>query len=164
MQKQEAIKDELAEARVRVLEVVRELDREEWTHPVYVHEEETKWTAGDVLRHLVWAEGGMLRMMRQVKEGGTGVPEDFEIDRYNAKGIKKLKEKMPAELLEMMEQNRQQVLAFIDGLAAEDWEKEGRHGSLRVMTIEEVLETIAAHEAQHLEDLREALGRLGSKE
>ena len=131
MQKKEAIKDELAAARERVLEVVRELDREEWTHPVYAHEEETKWTAGDVLRHLVWAEGGMLRMMRQVKEGGTGVPEDFEIDRYNARGIEKLKKKMPAELLEMMDQ------------------------------IEEVLETIAAHEAQHLEDLREALGRVG---
>lgn len=161
MEKQEAVKQKLAETRERLLAVARELDREEWSHPVYVHDDETKWTAAELLRHLVWAEGGMLRMMRQVKEGGTGVPEDFEIDRYNAKGVEKLGDKMPAELMEMMAENRQQVLAFIDTLDADDWEKEGRHGSLRIMTIEEVLETIAAHEAQHLEDLREALGRVG---
>jgi hypothetical protein len=52
---------------------------------------------------------------------------------------------------------------LIDGLAEEDWQKEGRHGSMQMMTIEEVVETIAEHEAQHLADLREALGRIGSK-
>ena len=156
-----ALKEKLAETRQELMEVARELDRQEWSHPVYAHDEEVQWTAGDLLRHLVWAEGGMLRMIQQVKEGGGGVPDDFDLDRYNASGVKKLKDKVPAELLAIMEKNRQQLLAFIEGLAPEDWQKEGRHGSGRMMTIEEVVEMIAGHEAQHLEDLRRALGEIG---
>lgn len=161
MAQHEALKEKLAETRQELMEVARELDRQEWSHPVYAHDEEVQWTAGDLLRHLVWAEGGMLRMIQQVKEGGSGVPDDFDLDRYNAGGVRRLKDKMPAELLALMEKNRQQLLAFMEGLAPEDWQKEGRHGSGQVMTIEEVVETIAGHEAQHLADLRRALGEIG---
>lgn len=161
MEKHEALIERLAETRQELLEVARELDQAEWSHPVYVHGEETAWTAGDLLRHLTWAEGGMLRMMQQVKEGGTGVPEDFDLNRYNARGVEKLKDKMPAELLAMMDKNREQLLAFMEGLAPEDWQKEGRHGSGRMMRIEEVVEMIASHETQHLDDLRRALGEIG---
>jgi hypothetical protein len=111
----------------------------------------------DLLRHLVWAEGGMLRLMRQIRAGEEGVPADFDLNRYNASGINKLKDQMPADLLVRLEQNRGDLLSFVEALEEGDWEKKGRHGSLRIMTIKEILELVASHEEQHLSDMRHAL-------
>lgn len=152
-----AIMEKLAATRADLVRVARDLNQESWTHPVYSHGEETKWTTMDLLRHLVWAEGGMLRLMRQIRAGEEGVPADFDLDRYNAAGISKLKEEMPADLLLRLEQNRNDLVAFVNTLEEGDWEKRGRHGSMRIMTIQEILEMVADHEAQHLADLREAL-------
>lgn len=151
------IMEKLAATRADLVRVARDLDGESWTHPVYSHGEEKEWSAMDLLRHLVWAEGGMLRLMRQIRAGEEGVPADFDLDRYNAAGIGKLKEELPADLLLRLEQNRNDLLAFVSTLEEGDWEKRGRHGSLRIMTIQEILEMVADHEAQHLADLREAL-------
>jgi hypothetical protein len=156
----EIMLERLAATRAELVAVVRELDRETWTQPVYAHGQENEWSAMDLLRHLAWAEGGMLRLVRQIRAGEDGVPADFDLDRYNASGVSKLKQEMPAELLQRMAQNRQELLDFIDSLEADDWEKKGRHGSLRMMSIREICEEIAAHEAQHLADMRQRL-RLG---
>lgn len=155
--RKERITAQLAATRAELLSVARDLDRETWTQPVYAHGDERDWSAMDLLRHLVWAEGGMLRLMQQIRAGEEGVPEDFDLDRYNASGVKKLKDEMPAELMQRLDDNRQQLLAFVDSLAADDWEKQGRHGSLQIMTIAEILDLIAAHEAGHLADLRHVI-------
>lgn len=151
------ITQKLAATRAELLEVTRDLDRETWTQPVYAHGKETEWSAMDLLRHLAWAEGGMLRLMRQIQAGEEGVPADFDLDRYNASGVKKLKDEMPAELMERLENNRHQLLDVVDTLEADDWEKKGRHGSLHILTIREILEVIADHEAEHLQDLRQVI-------
>ncbi len=151
------IMDKLAATRAEVIKVCRELDWDSWTHPVYAHGETNEWTAMDLLRHLVWSEGGMLRLMRQIRAGEEGVPADFDLDRYNASGIARLKEETPADLLLRLEQNRDALIAFVESLEEGDWEKRGRHGSMRIMTIQEILEMIADHEAQHLADLRRVL-------
>lgn len=149
--------ERLAASRAELVEACRELDRDTWTQPVYAHGEENEWTAMDLLRHLVWAEGGMLRLMKQIRAGEEGAPADFDLDRYNASGVRKLKDEMPADLLLRLEQNRRDVLAFVDSLEEGDWPKKGRHGSLRIMTIREILEQIARHEEEHLRDLRRVL-------
>jgi len=149
--------EKLAATRADLVKVARELDWDSWTHPVYSHGGEKEWSAMDLLRHLVWAEGGMLRLMRQIRAGEEGAPADFDLDRYNAAGVNKLKDEMPADLLLRLEKNRNELLAFVESLEEGDWEKKGRHGSLRIMSIREILERIADHEAQHLADLREAL-------
>ncbi|MDT8306325.1 MAG: DinB family protein [Anaerolineae bacterium] len=153
----EQIKQKLATTRADLLAVTRDLDRETWTQPVYAHADETEWSAMDLLRHLAWAESGMLRLMRQIRAGEEGVPPDFDLDRYNASGVNKLKDEMPAELLQRLENNRQQLLDFVNTLGPDDWDKKGRHGSLRILTIGEILEVIADHEAEHLHDLGQVI-------
>src|SRR5690606_5225642 len=151
------IMEKLAATRADLVKVARELDWDSWPHPVYGHGGEKEWSAMDLLRHLAWAAGGMLRLRRQIRAGEEGAPADFDLDRYNAAGVNKLKDEMPADLLLRLEKNRNELLAFVESLEEGDWEKKGRHGSLRIMSIQEILERIADHEAQHLADLREAL-------
>lgn len=152
-----AVVKKLEETREAFFELSHRLEEADWTRPIYTHGE--TWTAGDVLRHLTDAESGMLGTMRNILEGGGGVPEDFDLDRWNRSRVAKAKEKTPAELLAQMEENRKLLLAFVEELEPEDLDKKGRHASLRIMSIEEILHQIADHERQHMADVRQALER-----
>lgn len=154
--RKQALRGKLDRCREATIDMIQQMDPEDWTHLVY-SSHATDWTARDVLRHLVWAEGGMLRLMKNIRDGGSGAGEDFDQDAYNARGIAKLEDKMPADLMAMMHDNRKQVLAFMEELDDADWEKTGRHGSMGIMSIEQICEQIAIHEQEHLADLRQAL-------
>lgn len=149
--------EKLAQTRNDLLQFAQTLRKSDWTQPVYSHDE--AWTILDLLRHLTWAEGGMARLIRQIRQGQEGVPGDFDLDRYNERGIRKLADKTPAELLEMMSQNRQWILQMLQELDREEWQLQGRHGSLRIMTVAEIFELIATHERRHLDEMRRALER-----
>ena len=148
------LKAKLAENRAALWAILQDLTDEQWETAVY--SEQTVWTVSDIARHLEGAERSMITLMAQIREGGAGVPPDFDLARWNASRLKKAKEKRPSELLAGMEKNRAELLAFMDSLTAADWQKKGRHGSLRIMTIEETCRVIADHEATHMNDIKGA--------
>lgn len=149
------LRQKLMETRDELMAWSRKISEPDWTQPVYSHGEE--WTALDVLRHLTWAEGGMARLIVQIRRGEEGAPADFDLDRYNARGVQKFADKTPAELMELMAQNREWILDLLQELSQEELQRQGRHGSGRTMTIAQVFEQIADHERQHLHDLRQTL-------
>lgn len=151
----EMVKQDLIEARVQLLETIVGLSAEELETAVY--SEETVWTVADLVRHLASAESSMTSLMQRIQAGADGVPPDFDLARWNASRIAKVKDKTPAEIIQSMSQNREQLFAFIDTLQPEDWDKQGRHGSLKIMTIAEICAVIAGHERQHSADIRQAL-------
>ena len=125
---------------------------QEWNTIVYGEGED--WTATDVLRHLMYAESDMTRLMARIQQGEGGVPEDFDLDRWNAGRVRRAKTKSPAELLAALETSRAELLAYMDTLEEEDWEKKGRHGSMMIMSIEDILNRIGEHEMYHAWHLR----------
>lgn len=145
----------LYEARTALLDFLTGLTSVGWQTAVY--SEDANWTFADVLRHLVDAERGMTNLMQQWQQGKDPVPPDFDLTRWNAHVVSKAAEKSPAQLLAEFGLNRQQLLAFIETLQPEDWDKKGRHGSLRIMTIEEVCHLIADHEMSHLAVMKKAV-------
>lgn len=159
--KKEEIRDALSSARQGLLSLLGGLGEWQWAAPVFTHEEEDGWSVADVLRHLASAERGMTATMKHIREGGEGVPPDFDLNRWNARTVDRARDKVPAELLAEMEENRERLFQFIDSLAPEDWHKQGRHASLRIMSIEEIARLIADHERRHTADIRQALERLG---
>ena len=156
-EKKEAIKQKLTNVRDETVRVLNGLSEEQWQAPVY-SDEGAEWRVIDVVRHVADSERGMTALMAQVQAGGEGVPADFDLTRWNRRVVAKLQDKGPAELLAGMSANREALFAFIDTLADDDWAKQGRHASLRIMTIEEVCHLIADHEALHLANIREAVG------
>lgn len=158
--KKEEIREALTSARQDLLSLLGRLGEWQWAAPVFTHEEEDGWSVADVLRHLTSAERGMTATMKHIREGGEGVPPDFDLNRWNARTVDKAKDRMPAELLAEMEKNQERLLQFIDSLAPEDWTRQGRHASLRIMSIEEIARLIADHERRHTADIREALERV----
>jgi len=146
----------LNETRAELLAFLRRLDEAQWETAVY-SEGET-WTAADVVRHLVNAESGMTGLIVQWQMGNDPVPPDFDLARFNKSVVARAKNKTPAELLAEMETNRANLLQVIDGLEEDDWQKNGRHASRQILTIEQTCRLIADHEATHLQDLQAGLG------
>ncbi|MCA9900594.1 MAG: DinB family protein [Anaerolineales bacterium] len=145
----------LYDSRQQLMTFFEGLDDAAWATAVY--DENTTWTITDILRHLVDSERGMTGMMAQWQQGNDPIPPDFDLARWNSRAIQKTAEKSPQELLHNMQENRASLLGFINTLQDEDWSKQGRHGSLRIMSIEEVCHLIANHEMDHLRVMQELL-------
>lgn len=149
------ILEKLTDTRKRLNLLAEGLTDDQWQAKAYA--EDSEWRIIDILRHVADSERGMTNLMVQIKDGGGGVPPDFDLDRWNRRAVSKLQETSPQELLAFMVENRTLLLSFIDSLEPDDWEKKGRHASLRIMSIAEICHLIADHEAMHLAGIRQSL-------
>ena len=145
----------LEASRQALLAVVAGLGEADWETAVFA--EDASWHVLDLLRHLTDAENSMIALMARIRDGGEGVPEDFDLDRWNAVRLRKSQAKTPPDLVADLRQNRANLLAFMAALTEEDWAKKGRHGSGRIMSIEEICHIIADHERLHTRDIQAAL-------
>ena len=141
----------LSGVRQTLLATLDDLESEEWEKTVYM--EHAYWTVKDLFGHLMDSERSMTRLIETIKEGGEGVPPDFDLNRWNARTIKKTLDLTPDEIRSEMITNRGRLLEMLSDMPDEDWSKKGRHGSLQIMSVEEILNLIADHENEHLRDI-----------
>ncbi len=141
----------LSGSRQTLLARLDELHSEQWEKIVY--SEDADWTVKDLFGHLMDSERSMTRLIEVIKEGGEGVPPDFDLNRWNARTIKKTTDLTTNEIRTEMISNRSRLLEMLYDMPDEDWAKKGRHGSLQVMSVEEILNLIADHENNHLRDI-----------
>ncbi len=140
------------------LKVFQGLSEADWQTPV-PSEEEAPWTARDVLAHLAVSEGGQLGVVSRLLGGGVGIPDDFDLARYNRRSVQKQAAKTVPELLAQIEQDHLAVLAALDALDEADLDKTGRHARGDVLTVEQFFHRITEHRRQHAEELQRTLGR-----
>ncbi len=157
MEEKSAILDKLKRTRELLTATVLELDDEAWETAVYSDESQSTWTIADLFRHTVDAERSMTSLMQQIQQGGSGVPDDFDLTRWNARRVEKTQHKTPTDLIKDMAINRNNLLQFINTLEPDDWQKKGRHGSMRIMTIAQICHLIADHEQSHLFEIQKTL-------
>ena len=157
MSEKQAILHKLKRTRELLTATVLDLGDEGWETAVYSNESQTIWTIADLFRHTVDSERSMTSLMRGIQEGGSGVPDDFDLTRWNARRVEKTQHKTPTDLINDMAINRQTLLQFIDTLEPDDWQKEGRHGNMRIMTIAQICHLIADHEQSHLIEIQKTL-------
>lgn len=150
----ENIREKLTLSRQNLLDVVENLSDAQWAKAIFA--DSAEWSISDLLRHLTDAERGMTALISQIRQGGEGVPADFDLQRWNRNRVARLRDKSPAGLLNDMTTNRSQLLALLDTLEPADWAKQGRHGSLKMMSIEQIFNLIADHEMSHTNDIRKA--------
>ena len=131
------------------------LAEHEWRAEVYT--EGTTWTVRSILAHLMTAERAFLKLFGQIRQGGGGLSEDFDIDRYNASQQTKTKEMSPRILMEEFQAARMNMVAFVQGLSSEELEKRGRHPFLGVTTLREMVKMIYIHNQTHYRDVRRVL-------
>jgi hypothetical protein len=132
------------------------LTADQWKSEVYTEGE--TWTIRNVLAHYVTAEKGFVSIFTSIREGGAGVSDDFDIDRYNASQQKNTRELTPSELLEQFKAIRAQMTAFVASLTEADLAKHGRHPFLGQTTLAEMIKMVYRHNQIHYRDLRKVVG------
>lgn len=131
------------------------LAAEELAQPVYA--EGSRWTAREVLAHLVSTEAAILALIRQILAGGAGVPAEFSIDAFNEAQVAALQEVPVPELLRRFEQLRREMIALVSGLEPAGLERIGRHPFLGEATIAEIVKLVYRHTQIHQRDIRRLL-------
>ena len=131
------------------------LDDTDWMKTIYTEGQD--WRIRDVLAHFVSAENSFLKLFEDVRQGGDGVSDDFDVDRFNNAQVAKMQEMSPAELLDAFTEARAKVTGWVETLNEEDLQKEGRHPFLDETTLEEMIKLVYRHNQLHYRDMRKNL-------
>jgi len=131
------------------------LTDDQWQREVYT--EGTMWTVRNVLSHYVTSERGLIRLFEQIRQGGSGITDEFSIDRYNADQQEKTKELNPVELIEQYKEIRANSVSWVQGLKDEELELPGRHPFLGQTIIREMVKMLYIHNQLHYRDVKRAI-------
>jgi hypothetical protein len=145
----------LEKGRVKTLEIFNKLTPSQWQVSLY---HRPNWRVRQLLAHFVSAEIHLLTLVKSVAGGGPGSPEDFEIDKFNAREKKRLEGIPPLELLSMLDQARKGTIAWVRSLSEADLDKVGRHPALGEVTVETMILAIYGHQLAHMRELIRLLG------
>jgi uncharacterized protein (TIGR03083 family) len=148
------IREELAASRSYLDQVLDQVG-DRWEAQVYV--DGLGWTVRQLVSHLADADRGHNAQVMNIAQGVDIIPEDFDTERYNRRTTEKTTEKTAEQARAELAEHRQQLNQWLDTLDDDALDRKGRHASLRIMSIEEILRFLANHEKQHAEDIARAL-------
>jgi DinB superfamily len=151
----ERLAERLANENQKTLEFFRALSPEQWDCVVYP--QGPVWTARHLLAHFVSAEQAIMRLVEDIYAGGTGAPEDFDIDGFNASEVADWVKRPQRELLDNFDRSRQACVALVKKMQPLDLAKSGRHPFLGWVTLEDIIKMLYRHDQIHLRDLRRLL-------
>jgi len=126
-----------------------------WEQPVY--SDGLAWSVRRLANHLADADRGHNNQVMNIAEGRDIIPEDFDIERYNRRVTEKTTDKSAEAALEELNQSREILRDWLFALDESKLDARGRHATLRVMSVEEILYQQADHEEAHARDIASAL-------
>lgn len=147
--------DKLQEEGEKTILFFRELPESAWERLLY--SDGVNWRVKDVLAHFVVTEIGIPRIMQDVLAGGSGSPDDFNLDDFNRRHVAGL-ENLPVEaLLEQFREQRRQTVDFVVRLSADQLAMQGRHPFLGEAPLVDMIRLMYRHIQIHQRDIRRAL-------
>ena len=132
------------------------LGQQDWARSVYGEGE--GWTVRDVLAHFVSTERSFLLLFENILAGGSGVPDDFSIDRFNNSEVARMAGADPQSLLADYRAARAAMAAWVAARRPEDLDVLGRHPFLGPTSLADMIKMVYRHNQIHLRDLRRQLG------
>lgn len=124
---------------------------------VEVYSDGPAWKVHNLLAHFTEVEGSIPRLIRRILEGDPGVPEDFDIDRWNARYTGEMSLHDRDFLLAEFARRRAATVEMVRLLSAADLEKRGRHPFLGVTEVKHMVKLMYVHLQGHQRDIRRAL-------
>ncbi len=116
-----------------------------------------QWRARDILAHFVSAEQTLLVYGQQVLAGGSGAPDDFVIDEFNAIEVAGLRGQPAPELVTRFEVARAATAEMVNSLSDSDFDRIGRHPWFGRVPLEQMLKLVYRHNMLHERDVRRAI-------
>lgn len=151
----DVLKQQLAEARQYLNHVLDQVG-DRWDAQVYA--EGAAWTVRQLLIHLMITDKGHNNMMMAIARGESTIPDDFDLERYNRRSVEKRAETSPEDARAGLAQTAAERDTWLDTIDDDTLLSQGRHGSMRMMSIEQILELVADHDRNHANDIAHVLG------
>ncbi len=148
------LKDDLARSRQHLLHVLDQV-ADHWN--IQVYSDGAAWTVGQLAVHLAISDRGQTKTVMGIAEGRELIPPDFDLDRYNRRSVEKRADMTPDQVQAELRATREQLNAWLDTLDDAVLDKQGRHASLRILSIAEFLQVMADHERSHADDIARVL-------
>lgn len=139
----------------KTLAIFRQLESKDWEKTLYADGE--TWNVRQLLAHFVTAEAGIEDLIKNILEGGEGVSQDFDIDRYNSRQVSRHFETQPEKLMMMFSEQRASTVELVGSLQAADLLRFGRHPFLGMASLEDIIKLIYRHNQIHQRDMRRAI-------
>lgn len=116
------------------------------------------WTVRQIVAHLADAERGHYNQITTIAEGNELIPPDFDIERYNQRVTEKTAAKPIEQSRAELAEWREKLLAWLETVDEDKLDRQGRHASLQIMTVHDIVRMVHLHERGHTTDLARALG------
>jgi hypothetical protein len=149
--------DRLTQSRASLNSVLDQLSPDQWQTKVYGEGQD--WTVQDVVAHLVDSENGMSIHIYKIRNGRETVPEEFDLDQWNAGVRQRIGDTSPTELRQRLDAVRQRLLDGLATISDGEWKLTGRHPFRGIISIEQYFETITDHETLHTGHISQAIDR-----
>ncbi len=150
------IEEWLGSSRRFLLSVIQEVRDEDWQH--VAHDDQARWTARDVLAHVVGAEPSLVGIITRAQAEGHYVPRpDFDLDFWNRRQVEKRAEKSLADLMAELDLNRVATLKLLADLPEPALDIPVRHPSYGDLIVEDVFRLIGFHERLHADEIRQVI-------
>lgn len=133
----------------------QELSASDWDAAVY--SEGAAWPVREIISHIVEAEHDLPRLFKRIVDAGEGVPDDFDLDRYNESKVNKAGERSPQEITALFVKRRTETVAIITSFTEGDLQKTGKHPYLGEAEVVEMVKLMYLHVKLHMRDIRRAL-------
>jgi hypothetical protein len=137
------------------LETFRSFSTTDWEQPVYTTG--SKWIVRQILSHFVSTERAFQILIRNILDGGSGTPRDFDLDHFNEIEALKLAGESIDQLLGEFEMAREKTSQLVAEMSDQDLNRIGNHPWFGEIEIESMLKLIYRHNMIHLRDVRRAL-------
>lgn len=116
------------------------------------------WNARHVLIHFVTAEISLCKLIENIIAGGSGSPEDFDIDGYNRRKVESYAKTSLEDLIADFRVYRERTASLVSQLAEADLARQGRHPFLGMAALSEIIKIIYRHNQIHQREIRQAIG------
>lgn len=121
--------------------------------------QDSGWTVADLIRHMISVEEIIQSYIEQIVSGGEGATPEFDLDKWNAAQVKKLRIHPPESLLPMFVGVHQAGLDLLGRVPDDAWDKQGYypHELIGTIAVKGWFKMIAVHNRIHLNDIQKAL-------
>ena len=139
----------------KTVEFFTALSPESWEQSIYT--DGSCWAVRQVLAHFVSTEAAFGRLIENILAGGSGAPEEFDINAYNERKVASLQHVAPPELLLQFSRLRQRNIEVVSKMSQANLALQGRHPFLGMTELVEIIKLLYRHNQIHQRDIRKHL-------
>lgn len=131
--------------------IFNSLSTSQWVEPISDHP--GAWNMKELLAHFISTERQLLEIAQDIAEGGDGAPEGVDIDAFNQRETRRLRDQPSSEMMAHLNEVRARTIAWVRDLNDRTLDREGRHPTLEIVNVETVVFSIYAHQLLHMREI-----------